>query len=668
MMRNILKYKKHIAFFTGAMCFSVLSYADVKLPKIFGSNMVLQREKDIIIWGWADRGEKVSVSVKAQTKTATAGKDGKWQVSLKPEVAGGPYQVFIKGKNTIVLNDVLIGDIWICSGQSNMEFPVSNAENAEEEIKNANYSQIRHFEVPKAMSYSPQENLEREAKWQKATPASVGKFTAVGYFYARELQKELDIPIGLIHTSWGGTDIETWISRTALENSDLFTEGNKLKKKQVDLNELIKQRKTQIVKELKDIQGGFPDAETIMQWKNVEYNDTKWPLIRIPGLWEQSIENFDGVVWFRKTITIAAEDAGKPALLELARIDDSDETYFNGVKVGEMRDKYNDKRIYPVSGELLKEGRNVIALKIEDTGGGGGIYGNPEEVKLSMGNKVISLASEWKYQVERIFENSSTNTGNIGNPNDYPTLLFNAMIHPLTGFPIKGVIWYQGENNANRAYQYRETFPLMINDWRNHWKQGDFPFYFVQLASWKAANGNSNTGSSWAELREAQSLTQSLRNTGMAVTTDIGDRNDIHPKNKQDVGKRLAAIALNKTYNRHNTFSGPVLDTFIIEGNKAILKFRHVSYGFKIKDKYGYIRGFEIAGTDKKFYYAKAAIDEGNNIIISHDSVAKPVAVRYAWADDAGDANLYNSEGFPAAPFRTDDWDGISKDVKYNIR
>lgn len=666
-MYNILKYKTHIALFTGAMCVSILSYADVKLPEIFGSSMVLQREKDIKIWGRADKGEKVSVTLKKQTKTVTASKEGKWHVSLKPEAGGGPYQLVIKGKNTIILDDVLIGDVWLCSGQSNMEFAVSNAENAEEEIKNANYPKIRHFEVSKAMSYSPKEDLEREAKWQRANSSNVGKFTAVGYFYARELQKETDIPIGLIHSSWGGTDIETWISRTALENSDLFSEGNKLENKQIDLNELIKQRKAKILEKLKNIQGGFPDAATITQWKNPEYNDNKWPLIKIPGLWEQSIENFDGVVWFRKTITIAAEDAGKPALLELARIDDSDETYFNGVKVGEMKDKYNDKRIYPVSGEILKEGKNVIAVKIEDTGGGGGIYGSPEEVKLSIGNKVIFLASEWKYQVERVFENSSTNTGNIGNPNDYPTLLFNAMIHPLTRFPIKGVIWYQGENNANRAYQYRKTFPLMISDWRNHWKLGDFPFYFVQLASWKAANGNSNTGSSWAELREAQFLTQSLPNTGMAVTTDIGDRNDIHPRNKQDVGKRLAAIALNKTYNKHNTFSGPVPDTFIIKDNKAILKFKYASSGFMIKDKYGYIRGFEIAGADKKFYYAKAVV-EGNDIVVSHDSVSMPVAVRYAWADDAGDANLYNKEGFPTVPFRTDDWDGISKNVKYNIR
>jgi sialate O-acetylesterase len=668
MIYNILKYKKHIALFIGGVCFSVLSYADVKLPKIFGSGMVLQRETNIKIWGWADKGEKVSVTLKKQRKAVTTGKDGKWQVLLKPEIAGGPYQLAIKGKNTIVLDDVLIGDVWVCSGQSNMEFAVSNAENAQEEINNANYPEIRHFEVPKAMSYNPKQDLERTAKWQQANSENVGKFTAVGYFYARELQKELDIPIGLIHTSWGGTDIETWMSRTALENGELFSEGNKIEKKQVNLNELIKQRKAQIVKKLKDVQGGFPDASTVVQWKNSEFDDTKWPSMKIPGLWEQSVENFDGIVWLRKTITVSAEDAGKPALLELARIDDSDETYFNGVKVGGMTDKYNDKRIYPVSGELLKEGKNVIAIKIEDNGGGGGIYGSPEEVKLSIGSKVISLASEWKYQVEKVFENSSTNTGNVGNPNDYPTLLFNAMIHPLTFLPIRGVIWYQGENNANRSYQYRTTFPLMINDWRSYWKQGDFPFYFVQLASWKASNGNSNNGSAWAELREAQNMTLATSNTGMAVTIDIGDRNDIHPRNKQDVGKRLAAVALNKTYGKGNEFSGPILDTMFNEGNKLILSFNHAENGLMVKNKYGYVMGFEVSSADKKFYYAKAHVQDHNKIVVYHENVGKPVSVRYAWADDAGDANLVNTEGFPAVPFRTDNWTGITEKVKYNIK
>lgn len=667
-MLNILEYKKHILAGIVLMCVSLLSHADIKLPTIFGSNMVLQRGKDIKIWGYADVGEKITISFNKQTKKVTANKEGKWSVLLKPEEAGGPHKLVIKGKTTVTLEDVLVGDVWVCAGQSNMEFAVSSAKNAEEEIKNANYPKIRHFEVKKAMSYVPKDTLEGQTKWQKTNPTNVGKFTAVGYFYARELQKDLNIPIGLIHTSWGGTDIETWISRTALENSDMFSSETNLETKQVDLEELIKQRKAQIVKEIKNIQGGFPDPLTIMQWKNPDYNDSKWPSIKIPGLWEQSIENFDGVVWFRKKITVLPEDAGKPALLKLSRIDDSDETYVNGVKVGEMKNKYNDKRSYPISGELIKEGENVIAVRIEDTGGGGGIYGSPEEVRLSIGgSKVISLASEWKYQVEKVFENSSTNTGNIGNPNDYPTLLFNAMVYPLTKLPIKGVIWYQGENNANRAYQYQTVFPLMINDWRTHWKLGDFPFYFVQLASWKAADGDSNVGSTWAELREAQSFALSLPNTGMAVTIDIGDRNDIHPKNKQEVGKRLSAIALNKTYKRNNSFIGPMMDTVVFDSNRAIVKFNHASSGFLIKDKYGYIKGFEIAGADKKFYYARAIV-EGNDIVVSHDSVSIPVAVRYAWADDASDANLYNKEAFPTIPFRTDNWEGVTEGVRYNIR
>lgn len=666
-MSKILEYRKRIMLFIVFMCVSILSNADVKLPTIFSSNMVLQREKDIRIWGNAAVGEKISISLKKQTKKTTADKNGEWSVLLKSESAGGPYKIVVKGKNTIILDDVLIGDIWVCSGQSNMEFPVSGVEKSEEEISKAYHPKIRHFEVKKAMSYHPKDSLEGHIAWKKTNPTNVGRFTAVGYFYARELQKNLDVPIGLIHASWGGTDIETWISRTALENSDVLSGNANVKPRYVDLDELVKQRKAQIVEKIKHIQGGFSDSLTVLQWKYPYYDDSKWPSIKIPGLWEKSIENFDGVVWFRKTITVLPEDSLKPVLLELSRIDDSDETYFNGVKVGEMKNKYNDKRAYYISEELIKEGENVIAIRIEDTGGGGGIYGSPEEVKITFGDKIMSLATEWKYQVEKVFENSSTNTGNIGNPNDYPTLLFNSMIYPLTKLPIKGVIWYQGENNASRAYQYQTVFPLMINDWRTHWRLGDFPFYFVQLASWKAADGDSNNGSTWAELREAQTFALSLPNTGMAVTTDIGDRNNIHPKNKQDVGKRLAAIALHKTYNKNNSFSGPLMDTVIFWDNKAIVKFNYATSGFQVNDKYGYIKGFEIAGADKKFFYAKAMV-EGNNIVVSSDKVSTPVAVRYAWADDAGDANLYNKEAFPAVPFRTDNWKGITEGVRYNIR
>jgi sialate O-acetylesterase len=296
---------------------------------------------------------------------------------------------------------------------------------------------------------------------------------------------------------------------------------------------------------------------------------------------------------------------------------------------------------------------------MEDTGGGGGLHGDSDDMKLVIGSAILPLSGAWAFGVE------SVSTGNsFLNPNSFPTLLYNAMIHPLVPFGIKGAIWYQGENNATRAHQYRQAFPLMINDWRKKWGQGNFPFYFVQLASFKAANGTSATGSTWAELREAQTMTLSLPNTGMVVTTDIGETNDIHPKNKQDVGKRLAALALRNTYQKDVVASGPVYRSMKVDGSRVIVSFDNVGTGLNARDKYGYLKGFEIAGADQKFHYAKAHI-EGNNVVVYNEVVTTPVAVRFAWADDAGEANLFNKEGLPAVPFRTDTWKGITEGKKY---
>ncbi len=637
----------------------IASFAIVRLPTIFGNQMVLQRNQAIPIWGWADKNEKITVEFNMQKKTVKAGKDGKWRVNLDAENAGGPYTLTVKGKkNTITINDVLVGEVWICSGQSNMEFHVDGVYDAENAIKNANYPQIRHVEVKKDVAGSPREDLAFSAVWKTAVPENVKDFTAVGYFFAEKLYNELKVPIGLIHTSWGGTDVETWTSRGAFENSPEFKDMiRNLPSTNIDSMADAKRKKLDVL--IKDLQGGIPEPSTVATWKESAYDDSKWPQMNVPEFWEtQGLLDLDGVVWLRKTIEIAPEDAGKAAQIELAQIDDSDDTYVNGTKVGSTINKHAQSRIYNIPAGILKAGKNVIAVRVEDTGGNGGIYGDAKFVKLTVDGKVISLAGSWKYQVASVVRN----TGSV-NPNSYPTLLYNAMINPLIPYGIRGAIWYQGESNAGRAYQYRTAFPLMITDWRQHWGQGNFPFYFVQLATFNANNGNSQKGSSWAELREAQAMTLSLPNTGMAVTTDIGDAVDIHPRNKQDVGKRLAAIALHDVYNQNNEFSGPLYQSFKVEGNKAIISFTHANELWA-KDNYGYLKGFEIAGADKKFRYAKATIN-GNQVIVYQDGVATPVAVRYNWADNASDGNLYNKEGFPAAPFRTDNWKGITEAAKY---
>jgi sialate O-acetylesterase len=464
----------------------------------------------------------------------------------------------------------------------------------------------------------------------------------------------------LINTSWGGTHSETWTSREAFEQSDEF-KSMIASMPVLDLDALAKERRDVQVKKLKEMNVNLP-ASDAYNWKEVAYDDSKWHLLKAPGLWEeQGLDDIDGTIWYRKTITISAADAGKEAILELAMIDDSDETFINGKNVGKTNG-YNQGRRYNVAAGVLKEGKNLIAIKVEDTGGGGGIYGEPGNLKLTTNsNSVIPLDGEWKFNIEEL----SSNTTSIG-PNAYPTLLFNAMVNPLLNYSIAGALWYQGESNAGRAFQYRKAFPLMIQDWRKQWKQGDFPFYFVQLASFNANHGTSENGSSWAELREAQTMTLSLPNTGMAVTTDIGTADDIHPRNKQDVGKRLAAIALNKTYGSGKIASGPAFKSINVEGNTIRVSFTNVGSGLLVKDKYGYLKGFEVASDNHKFHYAKAWLD-GNDVLVSSDMVSKPIAVRFAWADNPEDANLFNKEGFPALPFRSDDWLGITVNNKFEF-
>ena len=644
-----------IALFT--FCFA---NANIRLAKIFGDSMVLQRGQAIPVWGYGDKNEKVTVVFNRQTKTVTTGNDGKWRVNLSPEKAGGPYRLIIKGKNSVTLNDILVGDVWVCSGQSNMEFHVSAVKNAAKEIEDANYPDIRHFTVVKDVGEKRKDDLTNESTWKAATPANVGDFTAVGYFFARELYKKLKIPIGLIHTSWGGTNVETWTSHEAFESSDEFKEMIK-GMPSLNLDSIAAGRKQTALKKLQDLQGQLPDAAAVAAFKEPSFDDAKWPQMKVPGLWEQQgLDNFDGVVWFRKVVNISDADAGKAAELQLGMIDDNDETYINGTKAGSTTG-YNVKRDYNIPVGILKAGRNVIAVRVEDTGGGGGLYGDSNDDKLIINNKPQSLAGNWSFQVESLQQGTSALS-----PNSYPSLLYNAMIHPLIPFAIKGAIWYQGESNADRAFEYRKAFPLMITDWRKHWGQGNFPFYFVQLASYNAGNGNSKAGSTWAELREAQTLTLSLPNTGMAVTTDIGEPNDIHPKNKQDVGKRLAAVALHNTYGMPIVYSGPQYQSMKTAGNKVMVLFKNTGSGLSSKDVSGNIQGFEVAGADKQFHAARAIV-KGSYVQVSSDSVSNPVAVRYAWADDASNANFYNKEGFPAVPFRTDNWNTITMESKYKI-
>ena len=652
--------KKTIALLFTTIAFTIVSFANITLPKIFGDNMVLQRNKPISIWGWAAAGENITVQFNKQTKNTRADNKGNWQVMLSPENAGGPFQLTVKGNNQVNIQNILVGEVWICSGQSNMEMPIEGwgkINNYQQEIAAANYPQIRHFKVPNTVSTTLKDDISG-GEWKVCSPATAGDFSATAYFFARELFNKLKVPIGLINTSWGGTQSEAWTSEHAFEqNGQMKYVADAMKNN--DIEKLMKTRGETVTKNIEKIQGSFDNTANTSDWKNIGFEDSKWPVMKLPGLWEsQGLPDLDGTVWFRKSIIIADADAGKAAVLELSMIDDNDETYINGEKVGST-DGYNTLRKYTIAAGILKAGKNTIAVKVGDTGGGGGIYGTADNLKLTVGNTIQSLAGDWAFRVAKL-QASSTSVG----PNDYPSLLFNAMLFPLVSCTIRGAIWYQGEANAGRAYQYRTAFPLMINDWRQHFKQADFPFLFVQLSTFGSADANSTNGSDWAELREAQAMTLSLPNTGMAVTTDIGNPADIHPKNKQDVGIRLADIALHDVYKKSGECTGPTYKSMKTEGNKIILTFTHTGSGLLIKDKSTKLDGFEIAGADKKFYKANAVISR-DNVVVSFDGITQPVAARYNWVNDASGGNLFNKELFPAAPFRTDNWDGVTIKVKY---
>lgn len=627
-------------------------HAEVQLASIFADNMVLQRDVKIPVWGWAVAHEKITIQFHNQSKTTKANQNGKWIVYLDKENAGGPFVLTVKGKNTIQIKNVLVGEVWICSGQSNMEWTVGQSENAVEEMAKANFPTIRHIQIPKEINSETNKDF-KTTPWEICSPKTVENFTAVGYFFAKEMNSELNVPIGLIHSSWGGTDIETWISKEGFETDNEFREMIQTLPK-INLDSLLKLKIESTKRKIETIQKAEVNSQKAASFNLFKFDDSNWPEIQQPGIWEeQQLGNFDGVVWLRKEFTL--EKINGMLTLEIPAIDDNDVTYVNGIKIGQTNG-WDKKRTYPIPTEILKIGQNIIAIRVEDTGGGGGIYGSKTELKITHNKEEIPLNGKWKFQVEYI-QNSL-------NPNEFPSLCYNAMIHPLIPYAFKGVLWYQGENNASRAYQYQKAFPLLINDWRQKW-QNDFPFYFVQLATYKT-NGNSNEGCDWAELREAQTKTLSVKNTAMVVTTDIGDPDDIHPKNKKTIGDRLAAIALNNLEQKNIICSGPTYLSFKNIENQTIVTFESIGKGLYTSSSDGFVNGFEVAGEDQIFYPAKAFIKD-NKVIISCEKVLYPVAVRFGWIGDASHCNLFNKDGFPAVPFRTDDWKTTTKSEKYKL-
>ncbi|QDK77246.1 sialate O-acetylesterase [Spirosoma sp. KCTC 42546] len=641
---------------------SSIAAAQVRFARLFSDHVVLQRQQPIPVWGWGKPRETVQVTLAGQTQQGKADADGKWLVKFLPLEAGGPHKLAISAKSgKAEVNDVLIGEVWLCSGQSNMEWPTKQATNFPTEKKNANYPQIRHFRVDHELALTPQTDL-KAGDWKVCSSETVGDFTAIGFFFARELYQKLNIPIGLLHSSWGGSQVEGWISKEGmLSNDELRSYAHTMPTTWQAADSIVDAKlQLQLLGKVN------PTAADEQNYLATGYDFSRWKKADPFGQWDwKDMHGFRGQGYMAKLVDIPDDMAGVPTTLALAENDSPNEIYINGTRIAEG--VLTGVRKIDIPANTWKAGPNRIVIKfgnmVKPAWYGLGLMGSATDLYVKSAAQQVSLGGDWQLMPAFAEKHEYTRfMNNVG------ISIYNAMIAPLIPFAIRGVLWYQGESNAGRAYQYRQTFPLLITDWRKKWnpdgRNPDFSFYFVQLSSY-GGNQSSNQGSGWAELREAQTMTLSLPKTGMAVTTDIGNPKDIHPTNKQDVGHRLAVNALKLDYGQDINYSSPLYESASFDAGKAIVTFKHTANGLMVKDKYGYLKGFEIAGEDKVFHYAKAEIN-GNRVIVSHPSVQKPVAVRYAWTDAPDEANLFNSEGFPASPFRTDSWPAVSKDVRFN--
>ena len=615
----------------------------VSLPRLFCDKMVMQRDTRVPVWGWGTPGELISVQIAGNTVQVTADSRGDWKVTLEPVPAGGPYELVISGKNTITVKDVLFGEVWLCSGQSNMQWSVGEFGIKPDSLRD-NLPELRLFNVFVETDYIPRKDVKGSG-WTAATPASVKGFSATAYFFGRELYEHFKVPVGLITSCLGATSIETWMSAGALRPFPAYTEL-------VDQMTLPGKNYDQLNAELAVYRQTWDtawyfrnDPGIAANWQDPSTDISDWKEMQIPTLWEDTgLAGYDGSVWFRKEFDLPEGFSAEDFNIALNQIDDYDIAWVNGVKIGESFGCRN-WRNYIFKANILRPKGNVLVVRVFDTGGKGGMYTN-----AFWGNPV--LLGTWKYKPGVRINSESFPKPVVPNGSffTHPTLLYNANIAPLQPYAIRGAIWYQGESNVAHAQEYESLLPAMITDWRRGWAQGDFPFLVVQLANYYPEQNEPNE-SEWAELRASQMTALSLPGTAIASAIDLGDANDIHPKRKQEVGARLALAARKVAYKEESVHSGPVFRRASRHGNRMIISFDQTD--LVSRNKFGFLRGFTIAGEDGKFHWAIAYIDKGKVVVFSPD-VKKPGAVRYAWADNPGEVSLYNSNGLPAYPFRTD--------------
>ncbi|RPI02428.1 MAG: glycosyl hydrolase family 2 [Ignavibacteriae bacterium] len=646
-----------------------------QLAPLFQDNMVLQQQTNVPVWGKGDPGTVIAIQTSWGEKAeAIVQPDGHWMTKIQTPKAGGPLQMsFRHGKYVTVVRNILTGEVWLCSGQSNMEMPLEGwppsdtIMNSAKEITNALYPSIRLFSVMRSFEPAPMDYCV--GSWTECSPLDARTFSATAFYFGKVLHEALHVPIGLINSSFGGTFIEAWMDKNSLSAYEEYTGTLKQlvegRDKFQSLVEWITKHPAIPITEQDPLRRyvGLPFHDE--QCSNKAFNDKTWPEMKLPALWEQTeVGNFDGVVWFRKLVVIPSAWKGHDLTLRLGPIDDMDETFVNGKKVGEHTSDgfWSVDRVYKIPGSVVEDSLLQIAVRVMDLRGGGGLWGKGTNMTLDLDStNTISLETNWKYlPVAELRSNTFYVYGAEGNEymqrpkfpinlsQDTPSTLFNGMINPLTPFAIKGAIWYQGENNVSNWWLYKRLLESLINGWRNDFACGDFSFYYVQIAPYDYGEKSKSE-----RLREAQLQAMTVKNSGMVVTMDIGNPKNIHPTNKEDVGKRLAAWALAKDYGKKIPFSGPVYKSMKAANGKLVLAFDFAQKGLVVKER-NKENNFLVAGEDKVFKKASVKV-EGAKLIVSNPDIAKPVAVRYAWSN-MEEGTLFNKEGLPSSSFRTDDW------------
>lgn len=617
--------------------------AQIRLPKLISDGVVLQRNEKVKIWGWAAPEESIQLEFKAKKYTAKADENGNWSIQLPTQKAGGPYEMSFKGTNEIRVKDILFGDVWICSGQSNMELPMERLkEKYGEVIKNAKNSNIRQFLVPDKYDFNKEQLDVDSGNWVSADPKTVLEFSGVAYFFAKAVYEKQQVPIGLINSALGGSPIESWLSDEALKAfPEAYQESQKFKnpayiqeiesddkKRNDDWYEMVNKN----------------DLGVYHHWDLADTFDNDWEQMGIPGYWaDSSLGNVNGVVWFRKEIEVPKSMVGKPAKLFMGRIVDQDFIYVNDQLIGTTSYQYPPRR-YDVKADVLKEGKNTISIRVINNSGRGGFI-EDKPYFLAVGKDTIDLKGKWKFKLGAEMKPLKGPTFIRWKPEG----LYNAMIAPLTNLKIKGVLWYQGESNAGNPKLYAKTLPALIENWRTKWGQGNFPFLYVQLPNYMETYPEPRE-SNWAVLRQTQLESLKVPNTAMAVAIDLGEWNDIHPLNKEDVGNRLALLARKIAYGEKNlNASSPMPAKSVFEKDKVIISFKNTGKGLVVKNG-AELQSFAISNDGKSFVWAKAKIT-GDSVEVWNENVKDPIAVRYAWDNNPADANLFSKEGLPSTPF-----------------